>query len=527
MSTEETLDGLRTEVVLKDEALTSLDRTVGSNVQEIRNLQQENESLKTSLHQLNQDLEALKANLRSKEPINLPGNDEVVLLNQRGASDNCTTQPSSSPSHTTQDQELSKEEKDSALEELKSNGFPWLSESAFYWAAINGKVRPFQIGGYSASFTDSKTKMNYLQAASARGHVEVVKYLLSNRGKYPSQFEKDAKTHEINGLTALQLASEKGHNNVVKELIAAGADVNAPAAGWKGRTALQAAAGGGHIDVIETLIDTGADVNALRATFSAKLDAKLYFTWPEHVREIVKNREYEDRRKGVSALQAAAVGGHTNVAKKLLKEGASTPDAAALTSATRNGDLELVEILLESEGDWTQDLSALESAVKRSHLELLNTLLKSGFPVTKPWLFTLSVQRGNVEILKALIDARLVEGSVSFLGSAALKEAAAREDLQMIDVLLAGRARVCVRDDTPTALDVAIRTGNVTILRRLLTSVSNIDLQRQECSKAYKSALKSATLHPNGAALKSVLENSELGKSKGRRALRMSTSSIP
>ena len=209
--------------------------------------------------------------------------------------------------------------------------------------------------------------MKYLHAASARGHVEVVKYLQINRGKYPSQFEKDAKTHEINSLTVLQLASEKGHNNVVKGLIAAGADFNTPAAGWKGRTALLAAAGGGHIDVIETFIETGVDVNAPRATFSAKLGAKLYFTQPKHIREIVKNHGYEDQRKDVLALQAATAGGYTNVVKKLLK-GVATPGTAALRSATRNGDLELVEILLEIKGHWTQDLSVLESAVEKSNL---------------------------------------------------------------------------------------------------------------------------------------------------------------
>jgi hypothetical protein len=46
---------------------------------------------------------------------------------------------------------------------------------------------------------------------------------------------------------------------VVERLLAAKADVNAPAASIRGgRTALQAAAGGGHLEVVERLMDAGA-----------------------------------------------------------------------------------------------------------------------------------------------------------------------------------------------------------------------------------------------------------------------------
>ena len=306
---------------------------------------------------------------------------------------------------------------------------------------------------------------------------------------------------------------------MVKALIAAGARVNAPAAGWKGRTALQAAAECGHINIVETLVDAGADVNAPPASFSAKLGAKLYVTWPGYVQEFLQYRVSDYRQQGMSALQATAAGGHANIVRMLLEKGASTPDAAALRSATRNCHEEVAKILLESEGDWTQDLSVISSAISQGNRAIVKLSLETWFPVSEGHLFWMSVKIGDIEILKALIDSRLTRGNVSYLGSSALREAASREDLLMIEALLDAKTRVCNRD-TPTALDEAIRTGNYLILERLLTSASDIDRRYRDCSKAYKSALNSASLHPDkakGAGSLLILENSNFGKNKGHK----------
>ena len=81
---------------------------------------------------------------------------------------------------------------------------------------------------------------------------------------------------------------------MVERLLAAKADVNAPAAGNFGRTALQAAAGGGHLEVVERLLAAKADVNAPAASI----------------------------RGGRTALQAAAGGGHLEVVERLMDAGA-------------------------------------------------------------------------------------------------------------------------------------------------------------------------------------------------------------
>ena len=219
----------------------------------------------------------------------------------------------------------------------------------------------------------------------------------------------DENVQDIHGLNALHLTSGRGHNAVVKELIAAGANINASAASRKGWTALQAAARGGHIDVVNTLIDAGANVNS-------------------------PHSYYDDGWRCMSALQVAVAGGHADVAEKVLEAGASTPDSAALRSAVRKGHLGLVKILLQSKGEWTKYQDALLLAVNMGHLEIFKTLLKSGFPFFDDSLFTESVQSGNIEILKALIDACIAKGwSISYLGSIALEEAAAKGNLEMVD----------------------------------------------------------------------------------------------
>ena len=56
----------------------------------------------------------------------------------------------------------------------------------------------------------------------------------------------------MKGFTALGVAAKDGHLDVVKELIASGADINAPSRSV--HTALYNAAQNGHLDVLKELI---------------------------------------------------------------------------------------------------------------------------------------------------------------------------------------------------------------------------------------------------------------------------------
>lgn len=111
-----------------------------------------------------------------------------------------------------------------------------------------------------------------LQLAIDLHHTAAITALISggadvNASHYKLKTAKRAVMRVRNG-TALQAAIEymgfDGDTSLVKQLLAAGADINAPAYVHEGATALQIAAGLGRIGLVRYMIELGADLNAER-----------------------------------------------------------------------------------------------------------------------------------------------------------------------------------------------------------------------------------------------------------------------
>jgi ankyrin repeat protein len=94
-----------------------------------------------------------------------------------------------------------------------------------------------------------------LYEASALGRVDRIQELLQ-------QSPSDASTHAPDGFTPVALAAFFGRVDAVRELIAAGADVNAPAKNPFKVQALHAAVAGRNMDIVRAVLAAGADPNA-------------------------------------------------------------------------------------------------------------------------------------------------------------------------------------------------------------------------------------------------------------------------
>lgn len=226
------------------------------------------------------------------------------------------------------------------------------------------------------------TSMTVLQLAAKRGHLEMLKFLMT-KGADPNAYSERnsccstalntaCSTQPINVNTIMALleagadangksavsgheqllpltdAVEAGSIEAVQLLLSAGAKVNAPVQ-VMGRTPLQMAAQTGHIGLLRLLLTNGADVNAPATS--------------DH---------------GVTALQAAAINGHLKVALILLEAGAdiNAPAASyegrtALDGAAENGRLDIVHLLLMNDHDIQglpgRCLNAAEYAATKGH----------------------------------------------------------------------------------------------------------------------------------------------------------------
>lgn len=134
--------------------------------------------------------------------------------------------------------------------------------------------------------------------------------------------------------------SVQGGLEVVKMVVNAGADVNEPPHEYGGRTALQKAAQVGDMEIVEYILrEQQANVNAGPAVW-----------------------------RGVTALQAAAINSHFDVARMLLEMGAdpNAPGAeeegrTALEGAAERGRIDMVQLLLDNGADVTSpDFGAIQ-----------------------------------------------------------------------------------------------------------------------------------------------------------------------
>ena len=259
------------------------------------------------------------------------------------------------------------------------------------------------------------------------------------------------------GRTALHRAAERGDSQLVTQLLAAGAQVNAPvrsdeplSSDW-GDTALHLAALNGRADVVKLLIARGANVNASNDRGATPLH--LAVEHPAVIGQLLAAGARIDAldARGRTPLHWAAIGSAQQGLAALLDHGATAnvqdhEGQTPLHLAARNGDATAVTELLRGGAD-----------VKPA----------DALGVTPLHLTTTTRTRAAADVLVragAPVDAR------DALGCTPLHEATRRRSDAVVALLLNAGAQPTVADRTgATPLHIASRRGDTSVARLLLS----------------------------------------------------------
>ena len=262
-------------------------------------------------------------------------------------------------------------------------------------------------------------------------------------------------TTQVNDVysTPLHWAAQGGNADVMKELIKAGADLNANA-DWS-YTPLHFAARAGNIEAVDALMVAGADMKVTS----------------EH---------------GETSLHSAARGGNVGIVEKLIKSEADInaldeDGRAPLHFAASAGNMEVVDALIAAGADMMvvsdDGETLLHSAGHGVNIGLAERLIKSGANINAigkygntPLHF--AAQRGKASIVEKLIDAGASVNVSNRHGSTPLHYAT--ENADAVELLIAAGADPNGGTIDMTPLFFAARDGNKDVVIILVNAGAEI-----------------------------------------------------
>jgi ankyrin repeat protein len=312
-----------------------------------------------------------------------------------------------------------------------------------------------------------------LMWAAAEGHADVVKTLLAAnadpnlKARITTLKERKHADHPTGGMTALMYAARNGQEGAVRALMAGGADPKLT--NGDGVTAMAIAVVNDRFDLAKVMLDLGADAN----------DGSLYFAIDMHdattdMRARDGSRLRADHPNRLNAL---------DLAKALLERGAD-PNKAFVGQLHSNTLCCGEEI----------NASPFFRAAVASDVEALKLMLAHGAQVE--WTPT-AVKRegrggaaggggrgggnvGRTPIMLAMTGGRgaafAAGPGFERLGPPPFREAANREPLEAVNVLLAAGANPNVKaPDGSTPLHQAVTARNIGIIRALVAAGAKLD----------------------------------------------------
>ena len=335
--------------------------------------------------------------------------------------------------------EATKNQNRDAIEQLLNQNVD-LNESmgdgatALHWAVYRNDLdiaRLLLEAGADANSADDHG-VTPLSLSSLNRNLAITKLLIETNA--------DVNASRYTGETPLMIAAHVGDTEILDLLITAGADTNARE-NVKTHTALMLAVGGQHIEAVKLLVEHGAEVSAR----SVNDFTPLLFAAQQGSVEI--GRILLNKGADVNESAPDGISGNTNARAVFI----SNTQASALLVAIDSGHEDMALFLLSQGADPNLDgagRTALHSAVQHQMGTLVKSLLDAGANPNAQLSRNMPVFSRVI-----LIDNGL---SVEKLGATPFFLAAGYNDVQIMDILVAGGADPFINsDDGTTPLMVA------------------------------------------------------------------------
>lgn len=278
----------------------------------------------------------------------------------------------------------------------------------------------------------------------------------------------------------LVIASKHGFLEIVKELIKVGACINL---GDGSNTPLTAACKNGYLDIVKELIIAKADINMTYNHYKP-LAAACEHGRIDIVIELINANACIDMNAGQAAITLASKNGHLNIVDILLKHNADVnPDdyyQTPLSAACGNGHSIIAQMLITAGANVNPKnkfQTPLTSACKRGNLAIVETLIKAGADVNLKDVsktpLSIACQYGFLRIVRSLIKAganvNLSDGS-----NTPLTAACKWGHLHIMKELL--NAKVNIGDEIMNLMTVACVFRHLDIMKELMRVGTDVNL---------------------------------------------------
>ncbi len=257
----------------------------------------------------------------------------------------------------------------------------------------------------------------------------------------------------------------------------------------EGSAALIWAIDRGHTEIAKLLIASGADVNAYDEYFYTPLLIASYLGYTELVEILLThNADINDKEKlNKERLNIERLHKGKAVDIRFVTGFAPTP----LTAATYNNNIEIVKILLANNvdvdaKDYIWD-TALAVAIEYNHTEIAKLLIASGADVNymsfmektffKETPIIKAMKKNNKEIVQALLENN-ADIEVKYPNTyTPLMWASEHGHTDIVEFLIAKKARVNFYEYGYTALLFACENGHTEIVKILLKNKARVNFQ--------------------------------------------------